>query len=76
MGFKIIRLSINWAQIFPNGDDQKPNEAGLKFYDDVFDELHKFGIEPLVTLAHYETPLGLTQKYNGWVSREVVHQIC
>ncbi|HEY2491605.1 MAG TPA: glycoside hydrolase family 1 protein [Paenibacillus sp.] len=73
MGFKIFRISINWARIFPNGDDAEPNEAGLKFYEDVFDELHKYGIEPLVTLAHYETPLGLTQKYNGWASREVVH---
>ncbi|MRN53079.1 glycoside hydrolase family 1 protein [Paenibacillus monticola] len=72
MGFKVFRLSINWARIFPNGDDAKPNEAGLQFYDNVFDELHKYGIEPLVTLAHYETPLGLTQKYNGWASREVV----
>ncbi|GGF72546.1 6-phospho-beta-glucosidase [Paenibacillus albidus] len=72
MGFKVFRLSINWARIFPNGDDALPNEAGLQFYDDVFDELHKYGIEPLVTLAHYETPLGLTQKYNGWASREVI----
>ncbi|ULO10512.1 6-phospho-beta-glucosidase [Paenibacillus sp. 19GGS1-52] len=72
MGFKVFRLSINWARIFPNGDDAEPNEAGLQFYDDVFDELHKYGIEPLVTLAHYETPLGLTQKYNGWASRKVV----
>ncbi|MCE3199965.1 glycoside hydrolase family 1 protein [Paenibacillus sonchi] len=72
MGFKVFRLSINWARIFPNGDDAEPNEAGLKFYDNVFDELHKYGIEPLVTLAHYETPLGLTQKYNGWASREVI----
>ncbi|ASA20122.1 glycoside hydrolase family 1 protein [Paenibacillus donghaensis] len=72
MGFKVFRLSINWARIFPNGDDAQPNEAGLQFYDNVFDELHKYGIEPLVTLAHYETPLGLTLKYNGWASREVV----
>lgn len=72
MGFKVFRLSINWARIFPNGDDAEPNEAGLQFYDDVFDELHKYGIEPLVTLAHYETPLGLTQKYNGWANRKVV----
>ncbi len=72
MGFKVFRLSINWARIFPNGDDAEPNEAGLQFYDNVFDELHKYGIEPLVTLAHYETPLGLTQKYNGWASREVI----
>ncbi|MBW4083805.1 glycoside hydrolase family 1 protein [Paenibacillus sp. S150] len=72
MGFKVFRLSINWARIFPNGDDAGPNEAGLQFYDNVFDELHKYGIEPLVTLAHYETPLGLTQKYNGWAAREVI----
>ncbi|WP_410512032.1 glycoside hydrolase family 1 protein [Paenibacillus sp. BR2-3] len=72
MGFKVFRLSIHWSRIFPNGDDAQPNEAGLQFYDDVFDELHKYGIEPLVTLSHYETPLGLTQKYNGWASREVV----
>ncbi|MDP4098340.1 6-phospho-beta-glucosidase [Paenibacillus sp. P96] len=72
MGFKVFRLSINWARIFPNGDDAEPNEAGLQFYDNVFDELHKYGIEPLVTLAHYETPLGLTMKYNGWASREVI----
>lgn len=72
MGFKVFRLSINWARIFPNGDDAEPNEAGLQFYDNVFDELRKYGIEPLVTLAHYETPLGLTLKYNGWASREVI----
>lgn len=72
MGFKVFRLSIHWSRIFPNGDDAQPNEAGLQFYDDVFDELRKYGIEPLVTLSHYETPMGLTQKYNGWASREVV----
>lgn len=72
MGFKVFRISINWARIFPNGDDAEPNEAGLQFYDNVIDELHKYGIQPLVTLAHYETPLGLTQKYNGWAGREVI----
>lgn len=72
MGFKVFRMSIHWARIFPNGYDEVPNEEGLKFYDEVFDELHKYGIEPLVTLSHYETPLGLTQKYNGWAGREVI----
>ncbi|MEF2966666.1 6-phospho-beta-glucosidase [Paenibacillus sp. M1] len=72
LGFKVFRLSINWARIFPNGDDALPNEAGLQFYDHVFDELHKYGIEPLVTLSHYETPLGLTHKYNGWAGREAI----
>ncbi|WP_018887372.1 glycoside hydrolase family 1 protein [Paenibacillus massiliensis] len=72
MGFKVFRMSIHWARIFPNGYDAEPNEAGLQFYDNVFDELLKHGIEPLVTLSHYETPLGLTLKYNGWASREVV----
>lgn len=69
MGFKVFRMSINWTRIFPNGDELEPNEAGLKFYDEVFDELHSYGIEPLVTLSHYETPVGLTNKWNSWADR-------
>ena len=72
MGFKCFRLSINWARIYPNGDDATPNEEGLKFYDAVFDECKKYGIEPLVTLSHYETPLNLANKYGGWASRECI----
>ena len=72
MGFKTFRLSINWTRIFPTGMEQEPNEAGLKFYDDVFDELKKYNIEPLVTISHYEMPFGLTQEYNGWAGREVI----
>jgi 6-phospho-beta-glucosidase len=72
MGFKTYRMSVNWSRIFPNGDDDQPNEAGLEFYDHVFDELNKYHIEPLVTISHYETPLGLSIKYNGWASRKVI----
>ena len=72
MGFKTFRLSMNWARIFPNGDDTAPNEKGLAFYDAVFDECKKYGIEPLVTLAHYETPLELTIKYGGWTNRKLI----
>ncbi|WP_412989549.1 family 1 glycosylhydrolase [Pediococcus siamensis] len=72
MGFKTFRLSINWARIFPNGDDETPNEQGLAFYDHVFDECQKHGIEPLVTLSHYETPLALAINYDGWVDRKVI----
>lgn len=72
MGFKVFRLSIAWARIFPDGDEQEPNEAGLAFYDDVFDECLKYGIEPLVTLSHYEMPLHLTRTYDGWRSRQVI----
>ncbi len=72
MGFTVFRLSIAWSRIFPNGDDEVPNEEGLAFYDSVFDELAKYGIEPLVTISHYETPLALAEKYNGWVSRELI----
>lgn len=72
MGFKAYRMSIAWTRIFPNGDDAKPNEAGLKFYDDVFDELHKYGIEPVVTLHHYEMPLNLVTKYGAWRNRALV----
>ena len=72
MGFKAFRLSMNWARIFPNGDDETPNEEGLKFYDEVFDECAKYGIEPLVTLSHYETPLNLVHKYGGWQNRKCI----
>ncbi len=72
MGFKVFRMSIAWTRIFPNGDDLVPNEAGLQFYDDVFDELLKYNIEPLVTLSHYDPPVNLVTNYNGWYSREVI----
>lgn len=72
MGFKVFRLSIAWSRIFPNGDDAEPNEEGLAFYDKVFDECAKHGIEPLVTLSHYETPLNLTLKYNSWEDRRTI----
>jgi len=72
MGFTVFRFSIAWSRIFPNGDDAEPNEEGLAFYDRVLDELEKHGIEPLVTISHYETPLHLTEKYNGWISRDLI----
>lgn len=74
MGFKTFRMSINWTRIFPNGDELEPNEEGLKFYENVFKELRKYNIEPLVTISHYEFPFGLTKKYDGkgWAEREVI----
>lgn len=72
MGFKTFRISISWARIFPTGLEDEPNEAGLQFYDNVFDECKKHGIEPLVTMSHYEMPIELTIKYNGWISRELI----
>ncbi len=72
MGFKTFRMSISWPRIFPNGDELVPNEAGLAFYDKVFDELKKYNIEPLVSLQHFEVPLGLAYKQNGWLSRETI----
>ncbi|MDE7202534.1 MAG: glycoside hydrolase family 1 protein [Lachnospiraceae bacterium] len=72
MGFKVFRTSIAWSRIFPNGDDESPNEKGLEFYDRLFDECLKYGIEPLVTISHYETPLHLSLEYDGWVNRKLV----
>lgn len=72
MGFKVFRLSIAWSRIFPNGDETTPNEKGLAFYDAVFDECLKHGIEPLVTLSHYETPLHLAKTYDGWKNRKLI----
>ena len=71
-GFDVLRVSIAWSRIFPTGDEEEPNEEGLAFYDALFDELLSHGIKPLVTLSHYETPLGIAEKYNGWLSRETI----
>ncbi|CAI6056260.1 Aryl-phospho-beta-D-glucosidase BglH [Paenibacillus sp. JJ-100] len=72
MGFKCLRLSVAWARIFPNGDDSEPNEAGLQFYDDVFDELLKYNIEPVVTICHFDVPVNLVKTYGGWKNRKMV----
>jgi 6-phospho-beta-glucosidase len=72
MGFKTFRFSIAWSRIFPLGDETEPNEEGLAFYDRVLDECEKHGIEPLVTISHYETPLHLTETYDGWVNRALI----
>ena len=72
MGFKCFRTSIAWTRIFPNGDEETPNEEGLKFYDDMFDECLKYGIQPVITLSHFEMPLHLVQEYGGWRSRKLI----
>ena len=72
MGFNCLRVSIAWTRIYPNGDDAEPNEAGLAFYDKLFDEMAKHNITPLVTLSHYEMPWALVKNYGGWGSRQVI----
>lgn len=72
MGFKVFRTSVAWSRIFPRGDESEPNEEGLRFYDRVFDECLKYGIQPLVTISHYETPLWLAEHYNGWTNPELI----
>ncbi|EOE6860866.1 glycoside hydrolase family 1 protein [Cronobacter dublinensis] len=72
MGFSCLRVSIAWTRIFPNGDEREPNEAGLAFYDRLFDELAAHNITPLVTLSHYEMPWGLVTQYGGWGNRETI----
>lgn len=72
MGFKALRVSISWARIFPTGEEETPNEAGLAFYDDLFNELLKHGIQPVVTLAHFDVPVHLIGKYGSWRNRKLV----
>lgn len=67
-----LRTSINWARIFPNGDDADPCEEGLKHYDNLIDCMIANGLDPMITISHYEMPLNLALKYNGWASRELV----
>ena len=71
-GMNSLRTSVNWARIFPEGDEEKPNEEGLKFYDDLIDEIIRNGMEPMITVSHYEMPLNLTMKYTGWYSRQLI----
>lgn len=73
MGFKCFRTSIAWTRIFPKGDEEEPNEEGLKFYDDLFDECLKYNIEPIVTLSHFELPDHLVEKYDGWRNRKMIN---
>ncbi len=72
LGLKTFRTSINWTRIFPNGDELEPNEEGLKFYDNLIEEIIKNGMEPMITVSHYEMPLNLTTSYTGWYSRELI----
>lgn len=72
MGFRVFRMSINWTRIYPNGDEQNPNELGLEFYDRVFDELLKYNIEPLVSIFHNECPLTFYTKYGGWDNKALI----
>lgn len=72
MGYKCFRTSIAWTRIFPNGDESIPNEDGLKFYDDLFDELLKYNIEPVITLSHFEMPYHLVKNYGGWRNRKLI----
>ena len=72
MGFKTLRLSIAWTRIFPNGEEKEPNQLGINYYKKVFEQLKRHNIEPIVTLSHYEMPLELSDKYNGWVDRKLI----
>lgn len=72
MGFKCFRMSISWSRLFPKGDEENPNEEGIQFYKEIFEELKKYGIEPLVTLNHFEIPLHLANQYDGWNNPKMI----
>ena len=72
MGFNCFRTSISWGRIFPNGDDEEPNEAGLNYYEEMFNYMLELGMEPVITISHYETPIHLVEQYGVWKSRELI----
>lgn len=76
MGIRAFRTSISWPRIFPKGDDREPNEKGLEFYDRLFDACHRYGMEPVVTLCHFDTPYALTEKYGAWKSPKAIDAYC
>lgn len=76
MGFKVYRFSISWSRIFPNGDEEKANEDGLKFYEMIIDELLKYNIEPMITICHDEVPFHLCELYDGWAGQRNDWMLC
>lgn len=72
IGLTTYRLSIGWSRIFPMGDESKPNEEGLQYYEDLFKECHKYGINPLITITHFDCSMHLVGKYGAWLSREMI----
>lgn len=76
MGFKALRTSIQWTRIFPEGDETTPNEEGIAFYNDLIDTCLSYGIEPVITLQHFEMPWGLVKKYNGFMDKRVIDYFC
>jgi len=72
LGFKVLRVSIAWSRLYPTGEEQTPNEAGVAHYQALFTEMRRLGIEPLATLSHYEMPIALAVNNNGWEDRRVV----
>lgn len=73
MGFNCFRTSIAWGRIFPNGDEEQPNEAGLAYYDELIETMLELGMEPVITLSHYETPLHLLTEYGGWSNHQLIN---
>lgn len=72
MGFKCYRFSFFWSRIFPTGEETEPNEEGLKYYETLIDELLRYGIEPVVTICHFDMPLHLVDKYGSWRNRRII----
>ena len=72
MGFKCLRVSINWSRIFPHGDENEPNEQGLKFYHNLFETMKQYNIKPIITLSHFEMPYYLVEKFGGWRNRKCI----
>ncbi|WP_143787389.1 family 1 glycosylhydrolase, partial [Oenococcus oeni] len=72
MGFKCFRTSFSWSRIFPNGDETEPNEKGLVFYDKLIDKMLELGMEPIMTISHYEMPINLILKYGGWQDKKII----
>ncbi|WP_368277490.1 glycoside hydrolase family 1 protein [Lacticaseibacillus paracasei] len=76
MGFKVFRFSIKWSRVFPTGEESEPNQEALAFYDRIITEIEKYGMTPLVTVSHFEMPLALVNRYNGWADRRVIEMFC
>lgn len=72
MGFTTLRVSISWTRLYPTGEELEPLAEGVAYYKALFTEMRRLNIEPLVTLSHYDPPMALALKHNGWVERRMI----
>lgn len=72
LGLHVYRLSISWARLYPQGDEEEPNQEGIAYYDKIIKKVHEAGIKIFLTMNHFCYPLHLIESYGGWTNRKLI----